>query len=291
MKKGRIVKLVGGQYTVMDKDKNKVVVKPLGKFRHIDIAPKVGDMVTFNEDHIVAVEDRKNDLARPPVTNVDQAILIHSAKEPEFSFFLLDRFLVLVEHESIKPVIVVTKIDLLDDPELEALKKKLAYYETYYDVYFTSIHDDQTHEVIKTLIRDSVSVFAGQTGSGKSSLLNALDIRLSLETGEISKALGRGKHTTRHSELLDIHGGLVADTPGFSKLDFYTIDLDHLHHCYPDFLALSESCKFRGCYHINEPGCAVKKAVDEGLVPAQRYTHYALIYDEIKNQKKLYRKK
>ncbi|MFH5881911.1 ribosome small subunit-dependent GTPase A [Liberiplasma polymorphum] len=288
MQKGRIIKLIGGQYTVLDDQKKRRVLKPLGVFRHRDISPKVGDIVDFDEDSIHHVYERSNNLVRPPVANVDQAIILNAAKEPDFSFHLLDRFLVLVEKEDVTPVIVVSKIDLLKDEELSLLKQQLTYYETMYDVYFTSVKQDDTLVPLKNLLKDKISVFAGQTGSGKSSLLNALDIKLKLETGEISKALGRGRHTTRHSELLELYGGLVADTPGFSKLDFYQMDIDDLPVYYPDFFERSKDCKFRGCHHINEPSCAVKKAVDSGEILKARYQNYLLIYEEISTIKKKY---
>ncbi len=291
MKKGRIIKLIGGQYTVKDEQGKNSVVKPLGVFRHQEIDPKVGDIVTYDDNSIVAVDERVNALIRPPIANVDQAILIHSAKSPAFSFFLLDRFLTLVEHENITPVIIVTKIDLMSESALEELKQTMQYYAQFYQVYFTSVHQAKSLEIMKALLVDKVSVFAGQTGSGKSSLLNAIDVNLSIKTGEISKALGRGKHTTRHTELLEVHGGLVADTPGFSKLDFYDMEVEDLLHCYPDFSVLSETCKFRMCLHINEPGCSVKKAVESGAILPQRYENYKLIHEEIKAQKKIYRKK
>ncbi len=291
MTRGRITKLIGGQYTVKDERGKAVVLKPLGKFRHLDLSPKVGDIVTFDAERIVSMEPRKNELLRPPIANVDQAILIHSAKEPDFSFTLLDRFLVMVEHSGIDPLIVVTKTDLLDTEEMDQLRADLAHYEKHYTVYYTTVHDNATLEVLKPTIKDCVSVFAGQTGSGKSSLLNALDIQLKLQTDAISKALGRGKHTTRHTELLEVHGGLVADTPGFSKLAFFDLDEADLPQYYPDFLAVADNCKFRGCRHINEPGCAVKEAVDNGRIPTQRYARYRFIYEEVNTTEKTYRKK
>ncbi len=288
MKKGIIIKLIAGQYTIKGEDQNTYQLKPLGVFRHRDISPKVGDWVVFDDDHILEVKPRKNDLSRPPVVNVDQAILIHSALQPDFSFNLLDRFLILVEAEEVTPIIVVSKVDLLPQKELEELKKKLQYYENYYKVYYSTVHDEKLIEPIKSVLKDKVSVFAGQTGAGKSSLLNALDISLSLKTGEISKALGRGRHTTRHSELLEIHGGLVADTPGFSKLDFYKVEAEYLQAHYPDFVQRSQKCRFRGCLHIKEPHCAVKKAYENNEILASRYENYLLLYDEIQQQKKRY---
>ncbi|MFP4286887.1 MAG: ribosome small subunit-dependent GTPase A [Candidatus Izemoplasmataceae bacterium] len=289
MPKGIIIKLIGGQYTVLDDaTKERFILKPRGVFRHLEISPKVGDKVVYNTDQIIKVMDRDNDLVRPPIANIDQAIILNAATSPAFSFNLLDRFLVLIEKEDVHPIIVVSKMDLISQEEAITLKEKLAYYETMYPVYYVSVKDQTSVEPLKTLFKDKVSVFAGQTGSGKSSLLNALDIKLNIETGEISKALGRGRHTTRHSELIELYDGLVADTPGFSKLDFYDIKKEDLTVLYPDFFKLSEDCKFRGCLHINEPGCAVKKALNQGALLKERYDNYLLIYQEIANQKKKY---
>lgn len=288
MKQGLIVKLIGGLYTVRDEANRAYELKARGKFRHINESPKVGDRVTFDDEFIMTVLDRKNNLVRPPVANVDQALLINSARDPNFSFNLLDRFLMLIEDEGITPVIVVTKIDLLTPEELDELKEQLRYYESYYKVVYLSSKTKENVGALTDLFQGKISVFAGQTGAGKSSLLNALNPNFNLETNEISKALGRGKHTTRHSELLDVFGGLVADTPGFSKLDFFDIDLENVPVNFVDFFALSDQCKFRACTHINEPKCKVKEEVENGTILRSRYENYLLIYDEIKNQKPKY---
>lgn len=288
MKNGRIIKLIGGLYTVKDESNQNFELKARGLFRHTNESPKVGDYVTFDSEFIQTIGERKNNLVRPPVANVDQAILINSAKEPNFSFNLLDRFLVLIEDEGITPVIVITKIDLLTKEELEDLKNQLTYYETFYKVVYLSSKTKENIQALDELFRDKVSVFAGQTGAGKSSLLNALNPKFNLETNEISKALGRGKHTTRHSELLEVFGGLVADTPGFSKLDFFDIDLENIPVNFVDFFQLSSECKYRACTHINEPKCKVKEELEKGNILPSRYENYLLIYDEIKNQKPKY---
>lgn len=259
-----------------------------GKFRHIKESPKVGDIVEYDNDLITDVHDRTNSLVRPPISNIDQVILINSAKSPDFSFNLLDRFLLLIEHEDIKPIIVLNKIDLLTEEEYTILKEKLHYYEKLYQVIYVSAKQKIGIEEFKELFHDKISVFAGQTGAGKSSLLNALNPDFELETNEISKALGRGKHTTRHSELHQLWGGLVADTPGFSKLEFYDIQEDEVPHCFVDFFELSHQCKFRGCTHINEPKCAVKDALSNGDILPSRYQNYTMIYEEIKNQNQKY---
>jgi len=288
MKKGRIIKLIGGIYTVKDEQNIQHSVKPRGVFRHKNKSPKVGDMVEFEGSVITKVYPRDNELVRPPIVNVDQAVLINATKSPNFSTFLLDRFLILAHQASITPVVVINKIDLLGEVALQKLKKTLAYYERFYDVYYVSAKAPDTLKSFETLFKDKVSVLAGQTGSGKSSLLNALDHSLDLKTGETSKALGRGRHTTRHTELLEIKGGLIADTPGFSKLDFYNLVTDDLPHLYPDFFEKESACKFRGCHHINEPKCAIKQAVEENEIPKDRYHNYLKIYEEIKQQKPIY---
>ncbi len=288
MKKGIIIKLIGGIYTVLDGDNQRHTLKPRGIFRHKNKSPKVGDIVDFDETTITHIHPRNNDLVRPPIVNVDQAILINSTLRPNFSLFLLDRFLVLSHQEEITPVIVINKIDLLGKVAFDKLKSELAYYEQYYDVYYLSAKQPQTLEAFKQTFDGKVSVFAGQTGSGKSSLLNAIDPSLDLKTGETSKALGRGRHTTRHTELLTISSGLIADTPGFSKLDFNAMEAEDLTHYYIDFFERSQDCKFRGCQHINEPSCAIKKAVENGDIPQSRYDNYQKIHKEITNQKKYY---
>ena len=285
MEKGLITKLIGGLYTVRDEDNNSHKLKARGKFRHTKESPKVGDRVMFDEDFIKEILPRENNLARPALANIDQAILINSCKEPDFSFNLLDRFLLLLEHESITPVIVLTKTDLMPEEQLVRLKEEMKYYEAYYQIIYTSTVTKEGIEEFKHLFKDKISMFAGQTGAGKSSLLNVLDTSLNLETNAISKALGRGKHTTRHSELHDLYGGLVADTPGFSKLEFYDIKEEEVPDCFVDFFELSSECKYRGCTHVNEPSCKVKKEVENGNIIQSRYYNYKLILDEIKNQK------
>lgn len=283
--KGRIIKLTGGLYTVMT-DQGRIEARPRGLFRHHNQAPKVGDWVWCEAQTIVDLEDRHNDLERPAIANVDLALLLNAATKPDFSFNLLDRFLVMIESHDVQAVIIVPKIDLLEAEALEDLKKDLRYYETYYPVYYVNKHDAKTTEPVKTLLADKVSVLAGQTGAGKSSLMNVLDPSLNLQVGEISKALGRGRHTTRHTELWPLAGGWLADTPGFSKLSFDHLQADDLSSYYPDFVALSSQCKFRGCQHLNEPHCAVKKAAEEGLILPSRIQNYRLIHQELNEVKR-----
>lgn len=285
MEKGLITKLIGGLYTVLDEKNNFHELKARGKFRHTNESPKVGDRVMFDSDFIKEVLPRTNNLQRPPISNVDQAILINSAREPYFSYNLLDRFLMLIENEDITPVIVITKIDLLTEEELNDLKQKMTYYETYYEVRFISSKTLDNVNVLNSLFENKISIFAGQTGAGKSSLLNAINPEFNLKTNEISKALGRGKHTTRHSQLHPLCGGLVADTPGFSKLEFNELPLENVPVNFVDFFELSNQCKYRGCTHHNEPKCKVKEEVEKGNIPISRYDNYKQIYEEIKTQK------
>jgi ribosome biogenesis GTPase len=289
-KEGKIIKSIGGLYTVTDKSLKQFVLKPLGIFRHRNIQPKVGDNVVFNEESIIEIKERKNDLYRPMIANVDQVLLINAAVKPDFSFLLLDKFLTLIEANDIKPIIIITKIELLNNSEIESLKSKINYYEKFYRVIYFSAKTMIGVDEILEVTKDKVNVLAGQTGAGKSSLLNAIDPNLNIETNEISKALGRGKHTTRHVELIKFGDGFIADTPGFSKLEFIEYQADQIKFYYPDFFSLSNNCKFYQCTHVHEPGCAVIEAYQKGLILKERYENYKLIYNEIKIQKPIYRR-
>jgi ribosome biogenesis GTPase len=290
LKEGRIVKLVGGLYTVMESNGETYVLKPLGIFRHRNIQPKVGDLVEFNEDSITKVKPRKNDLYRPMIANVDQVLLVNSAKNPNFSFLLLDKFLTLIEAKGIKPIIIITKIDLLNNQELKILKDKLKYYENYYKVIYFSSKTKKNIDQIIEITTDKTNVLAGQTGAGKSTILNVIKPDLELKTNEISTALGRGKHTTRHVELIEFGHGFIADTPGFSSLEFKDMTSDEIKYYFVDFFELSHQCKFNECTHTHEPGCEVKKQVELGHVLQERYDDYKMIYQEVKNQKPMYRR-
>lgn len=283
MTTGRIIKLTGGIYTVFD-GTDEVPCKPRGVFRHQAIDPRVGDWVSFDkkQQQITEVHPRHSMLKRPPVANVDQALILMSATPREFSLILLDRFLVQIAHAQIKGVIILTKIDLLNDEAMAELKATMAFYEKHFEVYYMSKHDPATTAPLKPLLKDNLTVFAGQTGAGKSSLINTLSPDLNLKTGEISKALGRGKHTTRHVELWHRFDGFIVDTPGFSKLSFEAIQKEELRDCFIEFQDLQSACKFRTCQHLNEPGCAVKAAVESGDIPTTRYQSYQKIYDELK---------
>lgn len=283
MLQGRIIKSLAGFYYV-ESQNVLYTCKARGKFRKENMKPVVGDLCDFEiddnqEGYIKKIAKRKNYLTRPPISNIDQALLVFSIIHPDFDSLLLDRFLANVEHKDVKPIIVITKIDL-DSSRMEKIKQD--YHD--YQIIFVSSKEHIGIDEVKANLKDKVTVVTGQSGVGKSSLLNALDIQLHIETNEISDALGRGKHTTRHVELIKMHGGYVADTPGFSSLEL-EMEPRELAVSYHDFRRLSESCKFRGCLHDSEPYCAVKQAVEDGEIAKDRYLHYLSFLKEVKEIK------
>lgn len=293
MPKGIIIKALSGFYYVKDGE-SIIQCRGRGVFRNKKINPLVGDSVEYeaekvSEGTITKVDARKNELIRPPISNIDQAILVFSSKEPEFSTILLDRFLVLIESKNIKPIICISKADLLDSEQREKIEHfRDEYMKIGYEVLLLSSKTMEGVAQIVPYLSGKNSVFAGQSGVGKSSLLNALNHELKLKTNDISMALGRGKHTTRHVELIGIHDGYVADTPGFSSLEFSDVEEGGLGACFPEIADRSEDCKFRGCLHVKEPHCAVKDAVQSGEVCDYRYEHYVQFLEEIKERKPRY---
>ena len=283
MQSGRIIKALSGFYYVESEEKI-YQCRARGKFRKNDQTTLVGDFCEFSienevEGYILKLLPRKNALVRPPICNVDQALLVFSAKEPDLNTLLLNRFLILIEHLHIEPLICISKMDLAVQKDVHQLM--FPYEAAGYRVYYVSAQENQGIEEIKHLFKKKVTVITGQSGVGKSSLLNALDIHLNIETNEISKALGRGKHTTRHVELLKMYDGYVADTPGFSSLEL-TMEPIELAHSYHDFEELSQLCKFRGCLHDSEPYCAVKEAVTDERISQERYEDYLSFLKETK---------
>lgn len=283
---GRIIKSLAGFYYV-ESDGVIYQTRARGNFRKKGQTPYVGDFVDFSaEDHsegyILAIHDRKNSLVRPPIVNIDQAVVIMSAKEPDFNANLLDRFLVLLEHKAIEPIVYISKMDLLTSPdEIAAIQKR--YQEIGYQ-FCTSLDE------LLPLLTDKVTVFMGQTGVGKSTLLNKIAPDLKLETGEISDSLGRGRHTTRAVSFYNVNGGKIADTPGFSSLDYEITNAEDLNKAFPELRRLSRLCKFRSCTHTHEPSCAVKDAVESGELWQSRYDNYLQFLSEIENRRETYKK-
>ncbi|WLD95381.1 ribosome small subunit-dependent GTPase A [Alkalihalobacillus sp. AL-G] len=291
MPKGTIIKALSGYYYVLNED-GIFQCRGRGNFRKRKLTPLVGDEVEFQAEnrtdgYVLSILERKNELVRPPIANVDQALLIFSVLRPTFSSLLLDRFLIHVEANDILPIICVSKLDLVDS--YEELKDTLdAYRQIGYQVIETSSIDETGLEDIRDLFENKVTVIAGQSGVGKSTLLNALNPELKIDTDEISDHLGRGKHTTRHVELISFGEGFVADTPGFSSLDFINIESEELTLYFPEMRELLPTCKFRGCTHTSEPKCAVKAALEAGEIARFRYEHYQQFLQEIKDQKRRY---
>lgn len=302
MLEGLIVKALSGYYyvkplydgnTISGEDPS-VQCRARGIFKKKGISPLVGDRVMYSltengEGTVDEILPRSSQLIRPPVANVDLAVLLFSVKEPNLSLHLLDKFLVHIEHAGLDALICLTKQDLANDSDdlLEQVKRQ--YENIGYEVLITSSLQGIGTQQVKDQLAGRISVFSGQSGVGKSSLLNALMPGLSLDTSEISLRLGRGRHTTRHVELMELdNGGYVADTPGFSQLDFLELGVEELSPCFIEFAPYAAECKFRGCSHLQEPGCRVIQAKDEGIIIPSRYEHYVEFYNEMKDKKRRY---
>ena len=267
--KGQIVKISSDLYFV-NYENEIYPCKCRGLFRKEHITPVVGDYVLFSREKklIEKVEDRKNVFDRPKVSNIDQAFLITSLKLPDFSLNLLDKFICLMEIHSVRPIICITKEDLMTEEEMIEINKTLKYYEK---IGYTVVSNQELSK-IKELLKNKTSVFTGQTGAGKSTLLNKLNPSWNLETGEVSHALGRGKHTTRVVELFPFEGGKVMDTPGFSSLELNNYSKEDICRSFVEFD--SYLCPFKDCSHTNEEECLVKEAVREGNILKSRYLNY-----------------
>lgn len=263
--------------------------KARGNFRKLNLSPLVGDDVEISvnenaENRIEAILPRKNSLVRPPLANLDQLFIVSSIVDPGINTFIIDKLIAIAEYKKIEPIIIITKIDVDDSYKRYAKIYKAAGFKTI----VCSNVDMRGIEEVKSLLRGKISAFTGNTGVGKSSLLNSIDKELTLKTGETSKKLGRGKHTTRHSELFKVCGGYVADTPGFSSLDFEKCERilkDDLFECFREFEPYFGQCKFSTCSHINEKGCAVCSAVENGEIQKSRHDSYIQMYNDVKDIK------
>jgi ribosome small subunit-dependent GTPase A len=290
---GQIRKALSGFYYVQAEGQL-YQTRARGNFRNRKITPLVGDRVEFEssslvDGYVLAILPRHNELVRPAVANVDLGVVVTSLVEPNFSANLLDRFLVTLEYKDIEPIIYLSKVDLVEDEQMvqDVIEK-------YRKIGYTVIAGYENEEVLaelKGLFANRLTVFMGQSGAGKSTLLNRIVPDLNLETAEISESLGRGKHTTRHVELIPIADGLVADTPGFSSIDFLEIENRELPKQFPEFLEVAHECRFRECMHVNEPQCEVKEQVAKGNIAKTRYENYLQFLEEIEKRRPVYRKK
>lgn len=267
---GRIIKNISNDY-VVKVDNKLYTCKPRGKFRISNLTPLVGDIVEIdnNNNYIIDIKKRKNSLIRPSVSNIDKAIIVTSVK-PKLDTNLLDKLLVLTMYNNIEPVICFTKLDLLNLEELKEINNVINYYES---IGYVTVKNTEIDK-IKFILKNNLSVFVGQSGAGKSSLLNKLDSKLELKTNEISKALGRGKHTTRHVELFEVCEGLVVDTPGFSSLDLSNLSNMDIRDNMKEMFDNLDKCKYRDCMHYKEDGCYVKSLVNNNVIMKSRYDNY-----------------
>ncbi len=271
---GKIICINASIHKVLLENNTIIDTKTRGKLRNNGIEPTVGDNVEVDIDNktIEKVLPRKNHLNRPLISNVDKLLIVMSTSIPTFSSYLIDKFLLIAKVNNIEPIIVITKTDMISRSE----KFKIKRYISYYRKLGIKVYNNTSVSKIKKEFVNSVVALAGQTGSGKSSLLNRIDASLHLKTGEVSESLGRGKHTTRLVELLEVNGGLIADTPGFSSLE---IDIDNkkIKTYYPDF---KKECKYRSCSHVKEDGCSIIKLVNNGKIPKWRYDNYIKFLSE-----------
>ena len=282
--RARIVRIVSKDYTVQFEDGSRALAVAMGKLRQ-KMSPVVGDIVDVQMLNdvwgIQKIQPRRSCLIRPACANVDQALIVMSVKDPDFSPALIDRLSVLITHAGILPVLCVTKCDLGISEETEARIRE--YEEGPMKVIRTA--KDSLNREVEFLFSNKVTVLTGQSGAGKSTLLNEINPEFQLETQEISKALGRGRHTTRHSELHEVAEGLVADTPGFSSLDFSHMSVKDVGEAVPDFAPYLGGCRFNDCVHENEPDCAVKTAMEAGKISETRYRNYLDILKLVRNRK------
>lgn len=289
---GKIIKGIAGFYYVHTPNDRVYECKAKGVFRNKKVKPLVGDNVEIDvldeelgTGNIVKVLERSNELIRPAVANVDQAMIIFAAAKPEPNFNLLDRFLVMMVKQDIPCVICFNKQDVANDEQLRLLEE--TYVQCGYQVIFTSTVTGDGMDVFRDLLKNKTTVLAGPSGVGKSSIINEIKPEAQMETGEISRKIERGRHTTRHSQLFHVSDNTyIMDTPGFTSLYIDSMEKEELKEYFLEFEEYEPYCKFNGCVHINEPKCGVKEALDEGKISKIRYDNYKFLYEELKQQKK-----
>ncbi len=289
---GKIVKGISGFYYVHVVESGIYECKAKGVFRNQKIKPLVGDDVEIavldereKKGNIEAILPRKNALVRPAVANIDLALIIFAAAKPQPNFNLLDRFLVMMDYQEVPVTICFNKVDLVTEEERERLSE--IYASCGYPLLFVSAKENRGIEELHRILDGRTAAVAGPSGVGKSSLVNILQPNVQMETGGISRKIERGKHTTRHSEIIPIEGNTyIMDTPGFSTLDIPGLEKEDLQQFYPEFAVFEPYCRFKGCSHISEPDCGVKDALEEGRISQIRYENYRLLYEELKNIKK-----
>ncbi len=304
MMRGKILKGIAGFYYVETVEEKIYECKAKGIFRKANIKPLVGDDVEIDiidEDkklgNITEILPRKVQLLRPPVANVDQAVILFAIVKPNPSYNLLDRFLIMMRQQKLPVIICFNKQDIATKEEQEQLT--IAYEKCGYKVLFISVREEKGLDELRELLRGKTTTLAGPSGVGKSSLLNKLVPDADMQTGELSKKIDRGKNTTRHSELFyvkelsgkDEFDTFVIDTPGFTSLELRDVTTDTLMQYYPEFENYEPECRFGGCSHIAEPDCGVKNALNEGKISAVRYENYKLLYEELKNMRPAYSRK
>lgn len=285
---GIIIKGIGGFYYVEAADGIIYECKARGVFRKEKITPLAGDRVEIsvdenNKNSIDKIYERRNMFKRPPIANVDKLVIVSSVCDPRPNLLIIDRLSAVAVYKNVEPIIVFTKNDLQSADKYIEIYKNAGF-----KTFAVSNETGEGIGEIKAVIENGVCVFTGNSGVGKSSLINRMYPDFALETGEISKKLGRGRHTTRHVELLKINNGYIADTPGFSSLDFESNDLikkDELAFCFPDFSDYIDSCKFSTCAHVNDKGCRLIEAVNNGDVMRSRHESYVTMYNEVKDIK------
>lgn len=282
---GIITKGIGGFYYVEVADVT-YECKARGVFRKNRITPLVGDYVTITvndgaENTIDSINERKNFLIRPPVANIDNLIIVISTIEPKPNFLVVDKLIAVAEHKGIEPIIVISKTDLKSSIEIEEVYAKTG-------IKVISVKSDEDIEKIKLLMQNKINAFTGNSGVGKTTLLNRIDDSLNLSTGAISDKLGRGRHTTRQAQLFKVCGGYVIDTPGFSSFDLEKIEIikkDELPYCFREFKEYLGKCKFTSCAHINDKGCKICEAVENGIISKTRHENYISMYNIAKEIK------